>query len=100
MAVAKVGRKAGDGKGRLGGRVKGTPNKVTKVTKEMVQEFLDENFEEAMVAWHKIDKPGVKFAAYLKMMEFVLPKMASVDFNPGDKTPDWMRKLNELRQGK
>lgn len=98
--MAETGRKKGDGKGRLGGRAKGTPNKVTKVTKEMVQGFLDDNFEEAIEAWHGIDKPGVKFAAYLKMMEFVLPKMASVDFNPGDKAPDWMRKLSELRKMK
>lgn len=95
--MAGKGRVAGDGKGRLGGRAKGTPNKVTKVTKEMVQEFLDENFEEAVAAWHAIDKPGVKFTVYLKMMEFVLPKMASIDFNPGDNTPDWMMKLQKLR---
>ena len=98
--MANVGRKKGDGKGRLGGRTKGTPNKVTKVTKEMVQDFLDENFEEAIAAWHSIDKSGVKFMAFLKMMEFVLPKMASVDFNPGDKTPDWMKKLETLRNMK
>ena len=44
-----MGRKKGDGKGRLGGRTKGTPNKVTGTVKEWIASIIDGNrkqFEE------------------------------------------------------
>ena len=86
--------------GKYGGRAKGTPNKLTKLTKEMMQAFLDENKDEAWEAWHKIESPSNKFSLYLKMCEFVLPKMASVELKGDKETPDWVKKLEEIRKGK
>lgn len=98
--MAGTGRVKGDGKGRYGGRKKGTPNKGTKEVRELIQMFLAENYEEAMEAWHAIEDPAKKYHAYLKAMEFGVPKMASIEFNQSDKTPDWMDKLSKLREKK
>lgn len=92
-----MARPRNDGKGRCGGRVAGTPNKITVLTKAAIQNFLDENQEEAWKAWKEIKSPKQKLELYIKLCEFVVPKMASVEFKPGDTTPDWMKKLNELR---
>lgn len=98
--MGKPGRKKGDGMGRLGGRAAGTPNKITVLTKEMIQEFASENYEDACKAWKDIKNPKQKFEMYLKLLEFVMPRMASVEFNPGDATPDWMIKLKQLSETK
>lgn len=93
-----MSRKAGDGKGRLGGRVAGTPNKVTSMTKATIQMFLDEHQEEAWKAWEEIKSPKQKFEMYLKLCEFVIPKMASVELKGDSKAPDWLVKLEALRK--
>lgn len=86
--------------GRLGGRAAGTPNKITALTKEIIQEFAAENYEEAFKAWKAIKNPKQKFEMFLKMLEFIMPRMASVEFNPGDATPDFMLKLKQLSETK
>ena len=90
-------RVAGDGKGRQGGRPPGGQNKVTKFTKEMIQNFLDENADEAWACWAEIENPKDKFNAYLKAAEFVMPKMATVEVKGDKEVPDWMKKLEEIR---
>lgn len=92
-----MARPKDDGKGRIGGRAPGVPNKVTAMTKAAIQNFLDENQEEAWKAWKDIKSPKQKFEMYLKLCEFVIPKMASVELKGEVKTPDWMEKLNSLR---
>lgn len=98
--MGKPGRQKGDGKGRLGGRAAGTPNKITVLTKEIIQEFAAENYEEAFNAWKAIKNPKQKFEMFMKLLEFIMPRMASVEFNPGDATPDFMLKLKQLSETK
>lgn len=98
--MGKPGRQKGDGKGRLGGRAAGTPNKITVLTKEIIQEFVAENYDAAFDAWKAIKHPKQKFEMFLKLLEFIMPRMASVEFNPGDSTPDWMLKLRQLSETK
>lgn len=93
-----MARPKNDGKGRMGGRAAGVPNKITAMTKAAIQNFLDENQEEAWNAWKKIQSPKQKFEMYLKLCEFVIPKMASVELKGEVKTPDWMEKLDSLRK--
>ena len=92
------GRPKDDRKGRIGGRAPGTPNKITAMTKAAIQNFLDENQEEAWKAWKEIKSPKQKFEMYLKLCEFVIPKMASVELKGEVKTPDWMAKLESLKK--
>ena len=94
-----MARQRNDGKGRMGGRPPGGTNKITALTKAAIQSFLDDNQEEAFKAWKEIKSPKQKFEMYIKMCEFVIPKMASVELKDGGKTPDWMQKLDALRKG-
>lgn len=89
-------RKKDDGRGRLGGRKAGTPNKATVLNAEMVQCLLDENFDKAKKMLQKIDDPNDFWRVYLKLMEFRLPKMSSVDITDGGAKPDWLAKMKEL----
>lgn len=92
-----MARPVGDGRGRIGGRAPGTKNKVTRLNKERIQAFLDENSDEAWECWKEIENPKDKFLAYVRIMEFVVPKMASVELTGDKEIPDWMNKLAELR---
>ena len=98
--MGKPGRQKGDGKGRLGGRAAGTPNKITALTKEIIREFAADHYEEAFEAWKSIKNPKQKFEMFMKLLEFIMPRMASVEFNPGDATPDFMLKLKQLSETK
>lgn len=91
-----MGRKANDGRGRLGGRKAGTQNKATVLNGEMVQLLLDENFEKAKEMLGLIEDPNDFWKVYLKLMEFRLPKMSSVDITDGGAKPDWLAKMREL----
>lgn len=92
-----MARPVGDGRGRIGGRQAGTKNKVTRLNKERIQAFLDENSDEAWECWKEIENPKDKFLAYVRIMEFIVPKMASVELTGDKEIPDWMNKLAELR---
>ena len=95
--MAGTGRQPGDGRGRLGGRPPGGKNKVTKLNKERIQAFLDDNAEEAWKCWKEIESPKDKFLAYIRIMEFAVPKMASIELKGDKEIPDWMKKLEEIR---
>lgn len=91
-----MARQKNDGKGRLGGRKPGTPNKSTVLNGELVQCLLDDNYERAKNFLAEIDDPNDFWRVYLKLMEFRLPKMSSIDITEGGAKPDWMAKMKEL----
>lgn len=91
-----MARKKDDGRGRMGGRQAGTKNKATILNGELVQCLLDENFEKARKMLKDIDDPNDFWRVYLKLMEFRLPKMSSVDITDGGAKPDWLAKMKEL----
>lgn len=76
------------GSPKTGGRKAGTPNKVTKATKEVLAQFIGDeadNFKEAMHQIYKEDK--VTYAAlYVKMLPYVIPRLNSVDVNSTNNT--------------
>lgn len=72
-----MARQKNDGKGRLGGRVKGTPNRTTQTTKEWIQQILDENQEQIREDLKKL-QPKDRVNALLGLLPYVVPKqMAS-----------------------
>lgn len=77
--AGKVGRPPGDGRGRHGGRAKGTPNKVTKERRELIDEFLNENWEEFKRHYSNC-QPAEKLNIYLQLIPYTTPKMASVEY--------------------
>lgn len=45
---------------------------------------------------NEIEDPNDFWRVYLKLMEFRLPKMSSVDLTAGGEKPDWLAKMKEL----
>ena len=71
----------GKGTAKTGGRKAGTPNKVSKASRELVNDIIERNatnFDKAMEEIYANDK--VTFAAiYVKLIPYVTPKLNSVD---------------------
>ena len=77
-------REAGDGKGRQGGRKKGTPNKLTREKREAISQFINDNWKEFEDAYKELD-PEKKCSVMLGLLPFAVPKLTSVELK--DKTP-------------
>lgn len=79
-----MARTKNDGKGRIGGRAKGTPNRTTSTLREWVQTLLDGNrkqIEEDL----KLLSPKERVQTLLRLLDYCLPRLQSVstkiDFN-------------------
>ena len=59
------------------GRPKGSENKSTKLTKELLQSVLDANSNKLMVELEKLEGRAF-FDVYLRITDFVLPKQTRV----------------------
>jgi hypothetical protein len=59
---------------KTGGRKAGTPNKVTANLRALIDEFLAANFEEICAEFSKLETRD-KVNAYLKLLEFGVPKL-------------------------
>jgi hypothetical protein len=80
-----AGRKKNDGRGRLGGRVAGVPNKVTTDLKTWVASILDdgrEQFEQDLKAL----EPAERVRVYTNLMNYVLPKQQAANTQTVDLT--------------
>ena len=79
-----MARQKNDGKGRLGGRAKGTPNRVTASIKDWVTQVIDKNRRQ-MERDIKALEPQDRLQMLEKLMQYVVPKQqavsANVDFN-------------------
>ncbi len=74
------GRKKGDGLGKFGGRKAGTPNKITKEVREMIQKFVENKWDDFMLAYDAVEKPSDKCYIMTALLPFIAPKMASVEY--------------------
>lgn len=66
------------GQPKLGGRVKGTPNKVKGELRARIALFLNDRFDEAIKEWEKITEPKDKLKLYLELAQFGIPKLQAV----------------------
>lgn len=72
-----MSRNKNDGKGRLGGRAKGTPNKITTDLKEWITEILKSGKE--LFAEHLNSlEPREYVKVYVGLLNYVVPKQQSV----------------------
>ena len=94
MAGAK--RYKGDGKGRLGGRQKGTPNKVTGAMREMLAKFCAETYDDFVTSYKLIDSPRDKCKIYLEAQAYVTPKLSSVSIKESAAGKSFADELDEL----
>lgn len=72
-----MGRKKNDGKGRLGGRAKGTPNKISGTVKEWLQAVIDNNREQFEDDLQSLE-PNERIKVISNLFQYVVPK-ASAD---------------------
>lgn len=79
-----MSRQKNDGRGRIGGRQKGTPNKVTASVKDWVAQVIDKNRRQ-MERDIKALEPKDRLMMLEKLMQYVVPKQqavkAEIDFN-------------------
>lgn len=80
-----MARQKGDGKGRLGGRKKGTPNVITKEKRELISAFIDDHWDEFIQSYKDVSDPEKKCRIFLDLLPYATPKLASMEFK--DKTP-------------
>lgn len=86
---------------RLGGRAKGTPNKTTAATKEVITNLLTEYSNNGTMS-DDFDslEPKERLAIAEKLMQYVMPKIQSVavDLSGGDKKITIETQLKELSE--
>lgn len=68
-----MARPKNDGRGRLGGRKAGTPNKTTTTTKQWIQAFLEANYDKFRDDFTKLP-PKDSVTAFLSLLPYVVPK--------------------------
>ena len=80
-----MARPKNDGRGRIGGRSKGTPNKVTVERRARVASFIEDNWDDFLENYKAIKEPQKKCDIFMSMMGYYAPKLAAVEYK--DKTP-------------
>lgn len=86
---------------KTGGRQKGTQNKVTTVTKEILSDMLGDYQESGLMTTDFLAlEPKDRIQCAEKMMQYILPKMqsTSVDFNNKATKITIEQKLRELSE--
>ena len=89
------GRKKGDGLPKTGGRKKGTPNKVTKERRELLESFLDAEWPNFMEMYRRSDD-ATKMKIYMDMIPYTTPKMASIEYKEKTKAKTYKDELDEM----
>jgi parvulin-like peptidyl-prolyl isomerase len=72
-----MSRNKNDGKGRLGGRAKGTPNRVTATVKEWLSELIDNN-RKRIENDIELLEPKDRLQIMERLMQYVIPKQQAV----------------------
>lgn len=76
-----MARKKGDGRGRMGGREKGTPNKTTQSMRALLTQFCQDYYEDFVDTYERVLNPKERCELYLKAQSFVTPKLNAVDLD-------------------
>lgn len=91
-----MARQKNDGKGRLGGRAKGTPNKTTASLKEWIEGLIQDNRQQ-FVADLKQLTPIERLKVLERLMQYVIAKPSiSIDQTT---TSQYKPEMGELRIG-
>lgn len=91
-------RAVGDGRGREGGRAKGTPNKSTALGRSVAEAIITNNYDKAQKMLDEIVDPKAWTWCYLRYLEFVAPKKAAVNVSDDRKKVDLHSELLEMAQ--
>lgn len=80
-----MARPKNDGKGRIGGRAKGTPNKATKSMREWLIKLLSKSRKQIEQDLQALD-PKDRIAMLERLMQYVLPKQQAIKAEIGNLT--------------
>lgn len=72
-----MARTKNDGRGRMGGRQKGTPNRTTKEARQWLAELIDANREQVRKDLKSLE-PKDRLQMLEKLMQYVIPKQQAV----------------------
>lgn len=86
-----MARQKNDGKGRLGGRAKGTPNKATTDLKKWVASILDDGRDRFVESLEQLE-PSEYIRVFTGLLNYALPKQAPT--SPDEE----LRKEKEMMQ--
>ena len=70
-------RAKNDGRGRLGGRAKGTPNKTTSTVKEWLTALVDSNRKQIEKDLKGME-PGERVKLFALLLNYIVPKQQAV----------------------
>lgn len=86
--------KKGDPK--IAGRKKGTPNKVTAETRELLKKFVELKWDEFIADYERIENPKDKCYIMVSILPFVSPKLANIEYKDKDKPKTLADELDEM----
>lgn len=72
-----MARQKNDGRGRLGGRQRGTPNKVTTSVKVWIAELIDKNRAQIEQDLMQVE-PKERLQFVEKLFQYVIPKQQAI----------------------
>lgn len=93
-----MGRKKADGKGKTGGRQKGTPNKTTRTMREMICMFCEDNYDDFVESYHRILNPKERCEVYLKAQQYVTPRLNAVDVDVNNNNNSFKSELDKMAE--
>jgi hypothetical protein len=68
---------------KTGGRIKGTPNKMTTMNRELLKNILEDNVEDFKAKFKGL-KPKDFCDVFLQMMKYVLPQLSNVTLDSSE----------------
>lgn len=93
-----MARQKNDGRGRMGGRAKGTPNKGG-TQKEWIKTFLEGKREQIAEDWKKLT-PSERWKYYEKLTAYIVPKVMATKVELSQMTDDQLDEvIAEITEG-
>lgn len=80
----------------MGGRKAGTPNKVQSPVKQLLKDFVMDNWDTFVESFKQIDDPAEKCKIIKDMLPYCAPKLSSVEVKDTVKQDTFQEELNEL----
>ena len=71
---------------KYGGREKGTPNKLTKEIREILNDIIHKELEKVEENLHTLE-PKQRIEILIKLMPYVLPKVESISESDSESEP-------------
>lgn len=91
-------RQKNDGKGRMGGRKAGTPNKTTSQIRDKIKDFLESKSGELEDIWNALEAKE-KFQMFSQLSRYIIPTMQSTEFKIDETTSSVIKtQLDELSE--